>query len=222
MAPRPASPDTRDRLIEAGIRLFGEHGFEATTTRALAEAAGANIGSIAYHFGHKRGLYLAAARHIAEQLRTRLALDAAAAPAPIEDRDAALAALRALTRRMVRTFIEDEECRRWLLLVMREQVRPGEAFEILQAEAFGLVQATLGDLIARLTDRTVDDRRVILETHTLIGQIVFFLIGREPLLRRLEVAAFDEAILADIEAVIDVHLRLLAAPNGDPTPKDPT
>lgn len=218
MVPRSDSADTRDRLIQAGIRLFGEHGFEATTTRGLAEAAGANIGSIAYHFGHKRGLYLAAARHIAEQLRTRLALDA---PAPAADRDAALAALRAVTRRMVRTFAEDEECRRWLLLVMREQVRPGEAFEILQAEAFGLVQATLGGLIARLTDREVDDRRVILETHTLVGQIVFFLIGREPLLRRLEIAAFDETILAEIEAVIDAHLRLYAAQNGDPTPIRP-
>ncbi|WP_108445382.1 CerR family C-terminal domain-containing protein [Halomonas denitrificans] len=213
MVLRSASLDTRERLIQAAIRLFGEYGFEATTTRELAEAAEANIGSIAYHFGHKRGLYLAAARHIAEQLRTRLALDV---PAPAGERDAALAALRAVTRRMVRTFTEDEECRRWLLLVMREQVHPGEAFEILQAEAFGLVQATLGGLIARLTDRAVDDRRVILETHTLIGQIVFFLIGREPLLRRLGIAAFDAATLADIEAVIEGHLARYAAPDDDP------
>ncbi|MDT8880645.1 CerR family C-terminal domain-containing protein [Halomonas saccharevitans] len=222
MVSRPASLNTRERLIQAGIRLFGEQGFEATTTRGLAEAAGANIGSIAYHFANKRGLYLAAARYIAEQLRTRLALDETAAQAPVADRDAALAALRALARRMVRTFAEDEECRQWLLLVMREQVRPGEAFEILQAEAFGLVQATLGGLIARLTDRAIDDRRVILETHTLVGQIVFFLIGREPLLRRLEIEAFDETILAEIEAVIDAHLRLYAAPNADPTPTRPT
>ncbi|MFG6157808.1 CerR family C-terminal domain-containing protein [Halomonas sp. 1390] len=215
MTLRPASSDTRDRLIQAGIRLFGEHGFEATTTRALAEAAGANIGSIAYHFGNKRGLYLAAARHIAEQLRARLFLGAAATPAPAEGRDAALKALRTLARRMVRTFTEDEECRQWLLLVMREQVQPGEAFEILQAEAFGLVQETLGGLIARLTDRSVDDRRVILETHTLIGQIVFFLIGREPLLRRLGLNAFDEAILADIESVITSHLTRYRRP---PTP----
>lgn len=208
MVSRSTSPDTRDRLIQAAIRLFGEQGFAATTTRMLAEAAGANIGSIAYHFGHKRGLYLAAARHIAEQLRTRLDLDA---PVPVEARADALAALHAVTRRMVRTVVEDEECRRWLLLVMREQVQPDEAFEILQAEAFGLVQATLGGLIARLTDRAVDDRRVIFETHTLIGQIVFFLIGREPLLRRLGVTAFDAAMLDDIETVIEGHLERYAA-----------
>ncbi|SFT92463.1 CerR family C-terminal domain-containing protein [Halomonas saccharevitans] len=222
MVPHPDGADTRDRLIQAGIRLFGEHGFKATTTRGLAEAAGANIGSIAYHFANKRGLYLAAARYIAEQLRTRLALDETAAQAPVADRDAALAALRTVTRRMVRTFSEDEACRQWLLLVMREQVQPGEAFEILQAEAFDLVQARLGGLIARLTERALDDRRVILETHTLVGQIVFLLVGREPLLRRLEIEAFDETILAEIEAVIDAHLRLYAAPDADPTPTRPT
>ncbi|MDN3554375.1 CerR family C-terminal domain-containing protein [Halomonas maura] len=214
MAPhhRPDPAVTRDRLIQAGIRLFGEHGYKATTTRMLADAAGANIGSIAYHFDNKHGLYLAAARYIADQLRERLALDEAGAPAAPEDRDAALAELRAIARRMVRTFAADDDCRQWLLLVMREQVRPSEAFDILQAQAFGVVQATLGSLIARLTDRALDDRRVILETHTLVGQIVFFLVGREPLLRRLGMTAFDEATLVEIEAVVEGHLERYASP----------
>ncbi|MDR5865194.1 CerR family C-terminal domain-containing protein [Halomonas koreensis] len=210
-APRQASAaETRERLIQAGIRLFGEYGYQATTTRMLAETAGANIGSIAYHFANKHGLYLASATYIADQLRERLALEEAAAPP--EDRDAAQAELQAMVRRMVHTFTEDDDCRQWLLLVMREQVSPSEAFEILQSRAFGVVQVTLSGLIARVTGRDPDDRRVILETHTLIGQIVFFLIAREPLLRRLGVAALDADTLADIEAVVDAHLRLYAAP----------
>ncbi|XKE45940.1 CerR family C-terminal domain-containing protein [Halomonas organivorans] len=208
--PTPEPSDTRERLIHAAIRLFGEHGYKATTTRMLADAAGANIGSIAYHFGNKHGLYLSAAGYIADQLRGRLALEEAVTPPA--DRDAALAELRGVMRRMVRTFAEDDDCRQWLLLVMREQVNPSEAFEILQAQAFSVVQATLSGLIGRLIGRDPDDRRVILETHTLVGQVVFFLIGREPLLRRLGLEAFDAATLADIEAVVDAHLRLYAAP----------
>lgn len=208
--PTPEPVDTRERLIHAAIRLFGEHGYKATTTRMLADAAGANIGSIAYHFDNKHGLYLAAAGYIADQLRERLALEAVAPPPA--DRDAALAELRAMVRHMVRTFAEDDDCRQWLLLVMREQVSPGEAFEILQAQAFSVVQTTLSGLIGRLTGRAPDERRVILETHTLIGQVVFFLVGREPLLRRLGLEAFDPATLADIEAVVDAHLRRYAVP----------
>lgn len=201
------SEATREKLIDAGIRLFGEQGYEATTTRRIAEAAGANIGSIAYHFGNKHGLYLAAARHIAGELRQRLGLADATDRGVPESREAARDALRGIARRMVRTFAEEDECRHWLLMVVREQVRPGEAFEILQAEAFGIVQARLAALIARLTDQAADDRRVILETHTLVGQIVFFLIAREPLLRRLGLRAFDAATLADIEAVVEAHLE---------------
>ncbi|MFG6176919.1 CerR family C-terminal domain-containing protein [Halomonas sp. THAF12] len=205
-----SAAETRERLIQAGIRLFGEHGYRATSTRMLAEAAEANIGSIAYHFANKHGLYLAAAGHIADQLRERLAPgDAPDAPT---DRDAALDLLREVVRRMVRTFAADDDCRQWLLLVMREQIHPGEAFEILQGRAFGVVQTRLATLIGRLTDRAPDDRRVVLETHTLVGQIVFFLIAREPLLRRLGLEALDATTLAEIEAVLDGHLDLYAPP----------
>ncbi len=210
-ASRPSAAETRERLIQAAIRLFGEHGYRATSTRMLADAAGANIGSIAYHFANKHGLYLAAAGYIADQLRERLAPEEPP-DAPV-DRDAALAALRETVRRMVRTFAADDDCRHWLMLVIREQVRPGEAFEILQRRAFGVVQTQLAALIGRLTDRAPDDRRVVLETHTLVGQIGFFLIAREPLLRRLGLEALDSATLSEIETVLDGHLELYAPPH---------
>jgi AcrR family transcriptional regulator len=47
---------TRDRLIETAIELFGERGIEATSLRALTEAAGTNIASVNYHFRSKEGL----------------------------------------------------------------------------------------------------------------------------------------------------------------------
>ncbi|WP_148252048.1 CerR family C-terminal domain-containing protein [Aidingimonas lacisalsi] len=197
---------TRDRLIHAGIRLFGEHGYKATTTRMLADEAQANIGSIAYYFDNKHGLYLAAAHYIAGAIRQRLGLTKPL-EAP-EDQTAARELLDAIVRRMVRTFAEDIELRQWLLLVIREQVRPSEAFDILQSQAFGVVQATLSALIGQLTGRDADDPRTIIEVHTLVGQVVFFLIGREPLLRRLELQTFDTDTLAAIEDVVASHLRL--------------
>ena len=51
--------DARQRLLAAGIRLFAEHGFEKTSVRALAQAAGVNLGAISYYFGDKEGLYRA-------------------------------------------------------------------------------------------------------------------------------------------------------------------
>ncbi|GGX94593.1 TetR family transcriptional regulator [Litchfieldella qijiaojingensis] len=211
---RQPRDNTQEKLIQAGIRLFGELGYKATTTRMIADAAEANIGSIAYYFDNKHGLYLAAARYIAGQLRQRLRLDEATMANDAEgkpDRQTAMAALQDMTRRMVKVFTADDECRQWLLFVIREQATPTEAFDILHTQAFGTVQATLSTLIAILTERSRDDQRVIVETHTLIGQIVFFLICREPLLRRLGIEALDDTITATIEDVIASHLRVYEA-----------
>lgn len=204
----PLAQHTRQRLIEAGIELFGEQGFKGTTTRQLAEAANANIGSIAYHFGNKHGLYLAAARYIAAALSQRLGLGAEPEAAPGDDR-LPRRALQALFQRMVRVFTEDPDCRRWMLMVMREQAKPGEAFDILYDDAFGHIQRRVSALIALTTGLPQDSRRVILETHTLVGQVLFLLVGREVLLRRLGLAHFDAQALADIDAVIDRHLDQL-------------
>lgn len=49
--------ETRARILESANRLFAERGFAGTRTRAVAEAAGVNVASIAYHFKDKQGLY---------------------------------------------------------------------------------------------------------------------------------------------------------------------
>jgi AcrR family transcriptional regulator len=49
--------DARQRLLAAGLRLFAERGFEKTSVRALAQAAGVNVGAISYYFGDKASLY---------------------------------------------------------------------------------------------------------------------------------------------------------------------
>lgn len=50
----------RGRLVLSALRLFAEKGYEATSTREICEAAGANISAIRYYFGDKAGLYRAA------------------------------------------------------------------------------------------------------------------------------------------------------------------
>jgi AcrR family transcriptional regulator len=47
---------TRQRLLDAAERLFAERGYEGTSLRGLADAAGANIAAVNYHFRSKEGL----------------------------------------------------------------------------------------------------------------------------------------------------------------------
>lgn len=48
--------NTKARILEATNVLFGELGFDATTTRDIAERSGINKGLIHYHFGNKEDL----------------------------------------------------------------------------------------------------------------------------------------------------------------------
>src|SRR5699024_965607 len=60
---------TRQRLLDAALRLFGRDGFDAVSTRALAAAADVNQAAIPYHFDSKEGLYCAVARYIVDNMR---------------------------------------------------------------------------------------------------------------------------------------------------------
>jgi TetR/AcrR family transcriptional regulator, regulator of cefoperazone and chloramphenicol sensitivity len=59
-ASRSDGAQARERLRNAALRLFAEHGFAKTSIREIAEAAATNIASISYYFGDKAGLYRAA------------------------------------------------------------------------------------------------------------------------------------------------------------------
>ena len=54
--------DTRERILDAAETLFIEHGYAATSLRAIASSAGVNLAATNYHFGSKSGL-LAATFH---------------------------------------------------------------------------------------------------------------------------------------------------------------
>src|SRR5579872_4554919 len=79
---------TRRRMIEAAVRVFGEHGYHAVGTRELADAAGANQAAIPYYFGGKDGLHEAAAEDVAAEGRAAFApILARVKAAPLESLD---------------------------------------------------------------------------------------------------------------------------------------
>ena len=69
-----ANKGVQDRLLDAAEELFCEHGFEGTSIRDLAAAAGCNIASVNYYFGGKDKLYEQVwRRHLLGMRDTRLA-----------------------------------------------------------------------------------------------------------------------------------------------------
>jgi AcrR family transcriptional regulator len=65
--------ETRQRIIIAAVKLFGEHGFAGASTRDIATAAGVNAPALQYYFENKEGVYQACAEYITEDLKASFA-----------------------------------------------------------------------------------------------------------------------------------------------------
>jgi AcrR family transcriptional regulator len=59
----------RARIRQAAMSQFAEHGFERTTIRGIAAAAGVSPGLVRHHFGSKQGLRDAVDTHVLNEIR---------------------------------------------------------------------------------------------------------------------------------------------------------
>lgn len=57
--PTPKAEETRSRILDAALRLFRERGFEQTTMRDVAAAAGVATGAAYYYYRSKEDLVMA-------------------------------------------------------------------------------------------------------------------------------------------------------------------
>jgi AcrR family transcriptional regulator len=66
------SEQTRALILETALRLFRERGYDRTTMRAIAEAAGVSVGNAYYYFASKEHLVQGFYDQIAEEHRAQL------------------------------------------------------------------------------------------------------------------------------------------------------
>lgn len=105
---------TREKILDAALGVFSEHGFEGATTREIAARAGVNLGLIKYYFGTKEKLWRAMVDRVHESLNALVVGEMAAAQS--DDRARVEQMIRASVYFCARTpaFIRvmNDECKR--------------------------------------------------------------------------------------------------------------
>jgi AcrR family transcriptional regulator len=203
---------TRAALIRASLKLFGQKGFDGTSTRDIAAAANANIGSIAYHFGGKEGLRLACAGFIVETIQRIAGPAIAAASAPGDGRSgeaAAAAQIDAIVQRMVGFIVAQPEAGEIVQFVIRELSHPTSALDAIYAGVFEPVHRRLCAIWAAATGEEAEAEQTRLRVFAIIGQVVYFRIGREAVLRRMGWTAIGPAEAANIAGVITENVHAI-------------
>jgi AcrR family transcriptional regulator len=60
------------RILAAARRIFGEYGYNSTTTRTIAKDVGIDISTLYYHWGEKQDLYEAVLEDVGDEIQHKL------------------------------------------------------------------------------------------------------------------------------------------------------
>src|SRR6266496_2832878 len=82
--PRLKAPQRREQLIEVATKLFARNGYEATTTAAIALAAGVTEPILYRHFKSKQELFVAIVKAVSSQTMRHWEALVANAKDPVE------------------------------------------------------------------------------------------------------------------------------------------
>jgi TetR/AcrR family transcriptional regulator, regulator of cefoperazone and chloramphenicol sensitivity len=225
-ATKTARPDrgdpTRQKLLTAAIDVFGRLGFDGTSTRALADAAGANLQAIPYYFGDKQGLYIAAAEEIAtlvkahvsdlrERIRARLdAAEAQATPVSVAE---ARALLTEILQTLAALFLS-RQSETWARFVLREQMEPTEAFDRLYGNVMKPMMEVSRRLLSIILDEPADTEHVRLRMLSLVGSILVFRLANAAAMAQLGWTSLGPR---EAEVMRNHAAELVASINGPET-----
>ena len=213
-------PSTKQQIIQSAIKLFGEKGFEATTTRDIANLSGANLGSLTYHFENKDGIYSAVIQEIigffSPLLNQIEALLTQGKELAGDDPVRQAALVKRLVSQALQTFLGNPRIRIILPMVMHEFLSPSSHFDELYDAIPRRLHESITDMVSWIENTDPTDKASIIRAHVFLGQIVIFHIGRTILQKRLSV---DDLDINDIELIklqaTDFVLRSLQLPQGD-------
>lgn len=210
MTPESPRSATAEALLTAGLSLFGERGFAATSTRALADAAGANVAAIAYHFGSKEKLREACGQEAARRLLRDVVgealsgVDALLRAGPTQAQ--AEARLVALFDALVPALTARADLDPVVRFVLREQMEMSAAFAHVHDAFIAPMHERLCRLWAAATGADPQAAATRLVTLTFVAQAIYFRIARNVALKRLEWREIGPRQAGEIAVVIRQNL----------------
>ncbi|MFJ3231734.1 TetR family transcriptional regulator [Streptomyces sp. NPDC086787] len=186
--PRGESTDTRDRILTAAREEFSERGYEKTSVRGIAKAAGVDSALVHHYFGTKEQVFEAA-------------IEVAFAPAfnaPGAVADGPLDGVGERLTRFIFGIWENPTTRTPLLAIVRSAVNNDTAAAVFRR----LIGAQLLRRVAAQVEREDAELRAELAAAQLVGcAMLRYVIKVEPL-----ASADLEQIVARVAPVVQGHL----------------
>ncbi|SDF96179.1 MULTISPECIES: CerR family C-terminal domain-containing protein [unclassified Duganella] len=169
---RSDGEQSRERLLHAAMRLFGEQGFSKTSTREIAQAAGANVAAISYYFGDKAGLYQACFSAICTPVENNIAMFD-------QPHFTLRESLRGFYQQMTAPLMAGADAEVLLKLFYREMLEPTGFWQQEIQTNIKPEHMALAGVLCRHLGLQEPDERVHLLAYAVAAMCVQMLIGRD-------------------------------------------
>jgi TetR/AcrR family transcriptional regulator, regulator of cefoperazone and chloramphenicol sensitivity len=201
--------ETRQRILDAALKAFGEASFKTVTTRRISEEAGVSLPTLQYYFDDKEGLYRACAEAVVDRYRHHATGAAAKANVALRDGCTPVAArrhLRAVIGALAGFLVGSIEAQRWAQFVGRELRDPGPAFEILYERLWQPGIETTARLIARVQGGTRSETAARIQALLLISSLLAFQPGRGISMRAMRWSTIGPNEIAMVLSALDAQI----------------
>ena len=203
--PRADGVEARARLLHAALKLFAQKGFAKTSTREIAQAAGANIAAIQYYFGDKAGLYSAT---FSEPMGNPRDVIAAFTPPALTLRQA----LEIFFTAYLEPLKQGELVQDCLRLHLREMLEPTSQWAVEMEEDMKQPHDAMVKVLCRHMGLARADDDVHRLAFCVIGLAIHLFVGRDVLSAiRPSLVATPKAIDQWTPRIVDYALALITA-----------
>lgn len=174
--------DTRERILDAGERLFMAHGYEGTSMRQITGEAGVNLAAVNYHFGSKESLMQEVFRRRLdwlneERMRVLDALEVEAAGQPVKP-SAIVDAFFGTLLRMAGD--ENRGGMTFLRLLGRTLTEPSEFIRAVLAHEYQAVMDRYKEALFRALPE-VPKAEIVWRFHFMLGATSYAIAGTDAL-----------------------------------------
>ena len=199
----------RETLIQAGLELFGLHGYNMVSVRQICEKADMNVASINYHFGGKEGLYIAVADHISAKLNEHMWPVAEPVFSFLEsnsrDVEQATEHVQNILEAMADILIpESVEAEKWARFITRFQLGDDvPEHNLSKHELSGLMTRLIGIIRGAENESRIN----AIYLQTLIGQALVFRVSRASSKHALGIDKIGQAESDQIKQILRSNVR---------------
>jgi TetR/AcrR family transcriptional regulator, regulator of cefoperazone and chloramphenicol sensitivity len=195
---------TREKLLTAGLALFGQRGYEAVSARELAKLAGTPLSAITYHFSTMDALYKAVIVVMLEHIASRISPPIKRISEQVATGSLSPAlAIDQVTAVLISEIVCCKENAEWPMLMIREHITPGPAFDIIYYNGTMLdVHELLAQLFAAVRGANAKDPDIELSAFAHMGKVLSFRMLSAALMRRMAWSEYGQTAQAAITQAV--------------------